>query len=153
MLPRQNLGRRHQSALPSSFNSSRQRHECHQRLARTDIPLQQAVHAHRAFHIREDFRNSTGLGPGWAIGQSGADLPLQLTTAFRGAAWTGPGLGAHQGKGQLMRKKLIIGEALTHAKAVLFINHRKTKIRKGNVLLKKRMGADENIDLTACERL
>ena len=51
MLLRQNLGRRHQRALPSCIHATRRRQRRHHGFARTDVALQQAVHGYAFLQI------------------------------------------------------------------------------------------------------
>ena len=61
MLPRQQLGRRHQRRLRAGFDRTRHGEQRHHRLAAADIALEQAQHAVRAGEIAVDLGQRVGL--------------------------------------------------------------------------------------------
>ena len=61
VLPRQDFGRRHQRRLPARFDHGRGREQCHHRLARSDVALQQPQHALRLGEIGGDLGDRASL--------------------------------------------------------------------------------------------
>ena len=56
MLPRKDLGRRHERPLPAALHRLDEREQGDRRLARTHIPLHKAAHRQRRLHIACDLR-------------------------------------------------------------------------------------------------
>ena len=110
VLAGQDLGWGHQHALPASLDRAQKRHQCHKRLPRTHIPLQQTVHALGAGHVGSNLSHGTGLGTRRGVGQGGQHAGLQVPIALTHAALLAPLLLSGQGQRDLMREELIIGQ-------------------------------------------
>jgi hypothetical protein len=61
VLPRQQLGRRHQRRLPAAFDDGGRRQQRHHRLARSHVALQQPQHALGLGEIGDDLGDGTPL--------------------------------------------------------------------------------------------
>ena len=62
VLPRQQLGRRHQRGLAAAFDHGRGRKQRHHRLPRTDVALQQSQHPFGLGEIGDNFGDRARLG-------------------------------------------------------------------------------------------
>ena len=69
MLPRQNLGGRHHAGLKTVIDGQQHRQQCHERLARPHVALQQAVHLVARHRILPDFAHDALLRPRQREGQ------------------------------------------------------------------------------------
>ena len=77
MLLREDLGRRHERRLIARFDRRQHRQRGHDRLARADIPLEQAIHRVRLRHVRPDLAPHPLLGTGERERQGFAQPPGQ----------------------------------------------------------------------------
>ena len=112
VLAGEDLGRRHHRGLSAGLDGREHRHERDQRLARADIPLQQAVHPMRRRHVGDDLVDRPALRARRAVGQGGEDLLAQMPVAGRGEALGAFHLCPGEGEGHLVGQHLVIGEAL-----------------------------------------
>ena len=78
MLPRQQLGRRHQRRLRAGLHRARHGEQRDDGLAAADIALQQAQHAMRAREVGVDLGERAGLRAGQLEGEGGEDRLAQL---------------------------------------------------------------------------
>ena len=110
MLPRQDLGRRHQGRLGAALDRLQHREQRDDGLAAADIALQQPHHALRRFHVAADL----GQSPTLAAGQRKAEVSLGFGLQFAGAGKHASGAPAPAGADQRDRKlrgqDLVIGE-------------------------------------------
>ena len=83
MLLGQDLGGRHQCALPAGVDAHRRRQRGHHRLASAHIALQQTVHGHGAGQVAGDLFAHAALGAGEGEGQHGQQFFVQGACAFR----------------------------------------------------------------------
>ena len=113
MLPRKNLGRRHQRRLRAGLDRGRHGEQRDHGLAAADIALQQAEHAVRAGEIGVDLAERAGLRAGEREGQGGEDA---LRVSVPSAAMERPAprreLAPDDGERKLIGEKLVIGEPL-----------------------------------------
>ena len=75
----QDLGGRHQRALPALVHRDGGGERGHHRLARADVALQQAVHRDLALQVERDLFDHAALRGGQTEGQGGQQLLLQAT--------------------------------------------------------------------------
>ena len=73
----QHLGRHHQRALVPALHRGEQRGQRHDRLARPDVALEQAVHRERARHVGHDDGEGAALGRRQLVGQRGQEARHQ----------------------------------------------------------------------------
>ncbi len=74
MLLSENLGGCHDRALVSTLDRHEQRSERDDRLARSDLSLQEAMHRMLSSEIRADLADHAFLGPGEGVGQRAQEL-------------------------------------------------------------------------------
>ena len=79
VLLRQDFGRRHERHLEAVLHRHERRHQRHDGLARTDVPLQQPVHRLRPLHVADDFAERLLLIAGQLERQ---DPPRRLADLF-----------------------------------------------------------------------
>ncbi len=77
MLARQNLGRGHHHALPACLDRGQQRHQRDQSFTRSNVALQQTIHAQRCCHIRDDLGDGAVLCAGRFVGRAAKTCALQ----------------------------------------------------------------------------
>ena len=85
MLLGQNLGRRHQRALPARINRQHGRQGRHNGFSRAHIALQQTVHGHVARQILRNLFAHAALGARQCKGQCGQKLLVQIEAPIRRA--------------------------------------------------------------------
>ena len=110
MLAGEDLGRRHQHALPARLDGGEQRECRDQRLARTHVALKQAVHALGTCHVGGDLGHGTGLRAGRRPGQRLQDTRLQASLGLRHAASRAAAVAAHQRQRHLLGEQFVIGQ-------------------------------------------
>ena len=110
MLPRQNLGRRHQRGLPAAFDHGRGGEQGDHGLARSHVALQQPQHALGLGEIGDDLGDRTGLRRRERVGQRLDQLFPDVSGAGRRPAGRTPQVRAHQRERELARQELVIGE-------------------------------------------
>ncbi len=111
MLAHQQLGRRHDRGLRAGLDDGRGGEQCHHRLARADVALQQARHPFRLGEVDRDFVYRPLLRIGEGEGQGGEHLAAQTAIAFAGLAGGAPLVLAEQRQRQLRCEQLVVGEA------------------------------------------
>jgi hypothetical protein len=110
MLPRQDLGRRHDGRLPARFDGARHGEERDRRLARSDVALEQAQHALVGGHVAADVGERALLRAGEREGEGVGQLRDQPAVADIAAARLPAHPAADQRKGELRGEELVIGE-------------------------------------------
>ena len=110
MLPRQDLGRRHQRGLTAAFDHGRGSKQRHHGLAGADVALQQPQHAFGLGQIGDDVLDRARLRRRERIGQRRDQLFPHVAVAGRRAAGGTPQMGAHQRERELAGQQLVIGE-------------------------------------------
>ncbi len=116
VLLHQHLGRRHQGRLRPGLHRPQHRHHGHQRLAGTDIALQQPQHPARRNQILVDLRDRLALGPRGRVAKSRQGLDAQAAIAHQ----LPPGPLARpppdQPQGDLPGQQFVIGQPVAHAR-------------------------------------
>ncbi len=110
MLPRQNLGRRHQRRLPAGLDHVRGSEQRHHGLARADIALEQPEHTGGLREIGDDVGDGLLLRGGERVGQGSNDPRAQA--AFGGGAAAGAGalMRAQKRERELAGQQFVVGE-------------------------------------------
>ncbi len=104
------LGRRHQRGLAPGLDCHEHREEGDDRLAASDIALNEAQHPLRLCQIRDDVGDRALLRAGEREGQSGQRLGPQPAIAGHGLAGLAPLMPAHEQQGELTREQFVLGE-------------------------------------------
>ena len=117
----QDLGGRHERALPAGVDGARGGQRGHHRLARAHVALQQAVHGHGLGQIGVDLGTHPRLGGGERKGQGGEQAAVQLPVR-RGQRRCAQPLPRGQGLrlGQLLRQQFVKLQALPGRMAAVF---------------------------------
>ena len=110
MLPRQNLGRRHERRLAAGLDHMRGGKERHHGLAGTDVALEEAKHAFRLRQIGDDVGDRACLRRGQRIGQRLDDPRAQQTFGGAAAAGAGAHMGAQERQRELACQQFVISE-------------------------------------------
>ena len=110
MLAGEDFGRCHQRGLGAGLDRLGHGEQCHHRLARADIALQQAQHAAGRAHIAADLRQRLALRSGEREGQGGGDPVADPAVAFERAAIGAPEAAAQQGERKLAGEQLVESE-------------------------------------------
>ncbi|PAV69060.1 hypothetical protein WR25_01628 [Diploscapter pachys] len=109
MLARENFGGGEHRALRAGLDRDQQAHRRDQRLARSDVALQQAQHRRGLSEVPLDLGDAARLRAGGAIGQ--AQLVAQTIVADQRPAPPLARVGAHQRHRELVGEDLVIGQA------------------------------------------
>ena len=110
MLPRQNLGRRHERRLAAGLDHMRGGKKRHHGLAGADVALEEAKHALRLRQIGDDVGDRACLRRGQRIGQRLDDPRAQQTFGGAAAAGAGAHMGAQERQRELARQQFVISE-------------------------------------------
>ena len=110
MLPRQNFRRRHERRLPARFDHGRGGQERHQRLAGTDIAVQEPQHPVRLRQVRDDVAHRALLRRRERVGQRRNDLRPQQPFGRTAAAGAPALMPAQKRKRELAGEQFVISK-------------------------------------------
>ena len=110
MLPRQNLGRRHQRRLPAGLDHGRGREQRDHGFSRADVAVQKPQHAMRLRQVGDDIGDRALLRRRQRVGQR-RDHPF-AQAALGGAAVAGPlpHMRAQQGERELAGEQFVVSQ-------------------------------------------
>ena len=111
MLAGENFRGRHEDGLGPGLHRPRHGQKRHQGLARSDVALQQAQHAFGRGHVAGDLGHGHDLRRRQSEGQGLGDPVHDLAVARGCAARNLAHVAAHQGEGELVGQKFVIGGA------------------------------------------
>ncbi len=112
VLSGEDLGRGHHRGLSPGLDCGEHCHQGDQRLARTDIALQEPVHARGGRHIGDDLFDRAVLCAGRCVGQGGKHPLAQMAVARCGEAFRALHLRPGECQRHLVSEQFVVGEAL-----------------------------------------
>src|SRR5579859_259243 len=111
MLRGQDFRRSHERRLISVLDGDHCSFERDQRLARTNVALQQAAHGNRRLHVRRDLAQNFLLRTRWPKGQKSLDRFANAVVQLKRNSGTAPKVAALQLQSDFKKKQLLEDES------------------------------------------